>query len=141
MKTNRIVYDDFHDRFMDLPDEIIQLIILDCTDLGKFVINFVSKRFEKLTENTVVNRQLGISFVSCFWKEHQHFFQQVICRLAAAEGSINILKWMYHNLNDKDETDYRACEYAAKNGARLIYATKLHILIRSSEIVCFTNYF
>jgi hypothetical protein len=97
----------------DLPDDLLTLIIANfCTDLSKFVLHFVSKKFRILTIDNKKNRDLGTSFVMCFVRENS-YYKKRLCTLAASEGSLNILKWFRFN----DYTwDSDVCSSAALKG-------------------------
>jgi hypothetical protein len=102
-----------------LPDDLLILIIaIYCTDLSKFVLHFVSKKFQMLTMDNKKNRDLGASFVMCFVRENG-YYKERLCTLAANEGSLNILKWFRFNDYTWENGYYkkRLCTLAASEGS------------------------
>ena len=49
---------------LNLPIELIQLIIINSSKLTKFVMHFVTKFFWNLTKDSRQNRVLGLSFMT-----------------------------------------------------------------------------
>ena len=102
-RTNKELYHNFSPDFihqtqlLDLPDEILLLIIMHCSGLSKFVIHFVSKKFWLMTQNNDINRKSGK--IACQGNQLSELLNKKIeiCRLAAREGSLNILKWIREN--------------------------------------------
>jgi hypothetical protein len=81
-----------------LPDELLILTIIFCSDLSKFVLHFVSKKFQMLTMDNKKNRDLEISFVMYFIRNEMYGnLKAYLCEFAASEGSLNILKWFRFN--------------------------------------------
>ena len=96
----------------DLPDELLLLIIMNCSDLTKFVVHYVSKKFWQITQNNDKNCELGISF-DAYFVQNGFTINDKICDLAASEGSLSILKWIRENGFSWDKY---TCANAALNG-------------------------
>jgi hypothetical protein len=108
--------EQFNHSMNDLPTDLLLLVISKCSDLSKFVLHFVSKKFRLLTLDNKINRDLGTSFIMCFVHEcKSNDIKKKLCELAARGGSLSILKWFRFN-----EYDWNAnvCGGAAYNGAR-----------------------
>jgi len=107
----------------DLHNDLLLLIIINCNDLSKFVLHFVSKKFRMLTLDNKNNRDLGTgvgtSFVMYFIRECKSNYplwgntKNKLCDLAATEGELSILKWFRFN---KYEWNADTCANAALNG-------------------------
>ena len=129
--TNKVYHDfslDFsHQRnLLDLPKEILLLIIIHYHGLSKFVMHFVSRNFWNWTIYNEQNCKSCVSFtmyvIDNTWlynkmnKKGSKYGRIIInrlCELAAEDGSLSIVKWLREN---KFEWNKSTCEAAAVNG-------------------------
>ena len=105
----------FPTELLDFPDDILILIIKNCSNLGKFIIHFVSTRLQKITMNNNKNRIMEISFVGYFsdYGLYGMDIKNRISKQAVIENSLNVLEWT-HQLGC---SLYKyTCKIAAKNG-------------------------
>lgn len=100
-----VINNDFNYLF----DDLWIAIIMFCCDLGKFIMHFVSKRFQKITMD---NNQKDKSFVKYFTKTG--IIKNSISNFAA-QGSfyLNILKWAHEYGIPWNES---ICSNVVKNG-------------------------
>ena len=98
---------------LDLPIELIEIIIINSSGLTKFIMHFVTKFFWNLTRDSVQNRQSRVSFLT-FFIENRWLNNKInkICSMTAIEGSLNILIWARSN---NFYWDIMTCCYAAEN--------------------------
>ena len=96
-----------------LIDDLLILIIINCSGLSKIMMHYVCKKFKKMTLNNKQNRKLGTSFVSYFVENRWYNIKNRLCSYTAANGYLEILKWVREN---GCRLDSRTCTDAAENG-------------------------